>query len=324
MKLFTISRVTIFFLIIFGAFANFAQNDWGNTIIRTGELLIALLFLVEYCVVLFSRIRNKEARYFNVLQLLLAFAFFVVPVCISMTASLESDKFVNFYSFLWLAYLLIPITDFALCLRFQQKRRSYTAGAFEAFFLFLSFLGMFLRNIHMPLAGPLLVLSNLFMAVPFYIYTTVAFARKNLKDGPFLITVLIIGSLSAIILGLAGGFKIMHLPGGTGLQEVGLLLTILMLLGAMRWQFKFKGERVSILRALSLFETRIVQVYIALLIFMSHFYLVKNGLAPAFYERQFPPMVRELQVKGKDAQANEVIEAYLGFEDDARKNGFLK
>ena len=45
MKPITRIRIILFALMIFGSFANFALNEWGNTLIVWCEVLMALSFL---------------------------------------------------------------------------------------------------------------------------------------------------------------------------------------------------------------------------------------------------------------------------------------
>jgi hypothetical protein len=321
MKLLNRLRIIIFAFAVFGAFANFAQNEWGNNIIIVCHLLLALSFLSQAIYVYYRRITSSEAMYFNIVQLAVLVSTVVTFLYMGASRSNVENGIVFLYFFIFIGLLL---TDGYISLRRTRKGIIYTHGVFENIALFVVFLGMFFKNVRWPGAWLLLVMGITFMAMPYYIIQTVYFFRRHYKQNKMLIIVLTTGSVSAILLGLTVMFKILHYPGGNLLFYSGSLLTIVMVAGTIKWNYEVEGKRINIFKALGMFHTNIVPLYFAVVTYCFYGYLRSKDVVPDFYVRHLPPVVKELDHAGKPDEARATAEAYIHFIQNAEKNGFLK
>jgi hypothetical protein len=83
-KALTRIRIIVFAIMVFGAFANFGQNEWGNIIIYVCQLLLALSFFGEMIYYYALRIKRKELPFFNKFSLALFALLIIFPIIASI------------------------------------------------------------------------------------------------------------------------------------------------------------------------------------------------------------------------------------------------
>ena len=88
MKAITRIRIILFALMVFGAFANFALNEWGNTLIVLCEVLMALSFIVDIVITLVERVKVKNKTKVSYTQLGLIGVMFLSVILIIVSVFL--------------------------------------------------------------------------------------------------------------------------------------------------------------------------------------------------------------------------------------------
>src|ERR1700678_4394806 len=78
MNILTRLRIVIFALMVLGAFADFAQNEWGNYLIVVCEALISFTFLFDAVKSLIQRLKQENRKTLNLVQLGGALVLFVL------------------------------------------------------------------------------------------------------------------------------------------------------------------------------------------------------------------------------------------------------
>jgi hypothetical protein len=315
-------RIICFALILFGSFANFAQNLWGNYLINVMELFLALSFVTESFVIIVKRIKNKQLKRFNITLLISMILFFLFPFFgMVLTDNMVGDVFIMFI----LIMTVLMVTDGILAYSRVKNNRTYISGLYENYFLFFVFMGFFSRNMRWPGSSELLILG-IILLIPFYISQTISFLRHNFKDGKVLVTLLSIGSIATVVLGMGLLFKRMHWPGGYQMILTGFILTGVLIVGSFKWKYNFNNQPITIFKALKLLKTQIVPVYFALFILCFHGYLASLNMAPKFYSTIRPAAVEKLRNGTQKGETDswKLSEMYDRFVEASEKNGFVK
>jgi hypothetical protein len=316
-------RIVLFAFAIFGAFANFAQNDSGELIIRCCQFVIALTFLGELTYLHSLRISAGQRRAFNWFQLVLVYLTFIVLPFVAGVFNFNHDLFFNLAAIMLLGQCIVLFADGIVAFRRRRAGLPYVRGTFESFCLFLIFFSFFAKNMRWPGIGVVFPLAFLAAAV-YYIIQAVEFVKQHYKKGRGITILLTIGTFSAIFMALSVSFKLMHLPGRLPLFIAACFFTILMIIGSLRWNYTYDGQRMNVFAGLKLFRSHIVPVYFAVFIYFLYLILQGNGLAPSFYTQRYPQIVFELSFRGKDAEAEKIAQVYNRFIWNAEKNGFIK
>lgn len=327
MKSITRIRIILFALMVFGSFANFALNEWGNTLIVWCEVFMVLSFLGEIVSIVFNRYKTSYRKKLSMIMLSLIGAI-VIPVaitCITLWLITKSaDIMLTVFGFVILvASILLALTILVEAI-YDFFKKIETQGIYESFLLSIFFLALVFKNASFPGTAPMLVFSILFL-VPYFVTTTIKFFKTNYKFGKPLVVILIFGSFATILLGIAYMMKTMHWPGATIAFYFAVLITLVMLGGVVKWKYEFNGSKINILEGLRLFKTNVILLFFMLFVFTSYRYLTSMQLAPDFYSADYPESYYKLRNDPDGwAKANEIREAYDNFMQKAEKNGFLK
>lgn len=309
---------------VFGAFANFAQNEWGNTVIITCQFLIALTFLIDAVISLMKRIKNAEVKVFN---LILLSVVVVVVICglTILIPGIDSEGIGVTYILSALLLAILLFADSFVVLNRAKRNKGYTSGVYENVFLFFCFFAFGSKNMHMIGAGPMLTMGVVFLA-PFYIIKTVSFLKKNYSDGRSLVTLLSIGCLTTVLLGISLLFKVMHWPGATIFFYIAMGFTLIMIIGTLKWKYRFQDKYINVFQGFKLLKSHIVLLYYSLFIFGCYAYLVNMGLAPRFYSQRYPAAVEKLSdgTAEGERRSSDLIYTYDTFLERSAENGFLK
>jgi hypothetical protein len=307
---------------IFGSFANFALNEWGNTLIILCEVLIVLSFLWEVVVSSIVNFRNPLKRKLNLVLLsvvgilCIIFLFTVTNIATPQTSEVKLGFFIAFT----LLTLLVLIIINAL---YDFFKKIENQGNYESFFLFILFLALIFKNNSWLGSDVMFIFSILFL-VPYFITTTIKFFKENYKSGKALVIVLTIGSIATVLLGIAYMMKTMHWPYATIAFYTATAMTLVMIVGALKWTYVFNGEKINILQGLRLFKTNIILLFFMLFVFTSYRYFAILKLAPDFYSADYPESYYNYRNNNKWYKANEIRDAYDSFMHKAEENGFLK
>jgi hypothetical protein len=324
MKPITRIRIVLFALMIFGSFANFALNEWGNTLIIWCEVLMATSFLGEMAITLFHSRKNKNRKKLNVALLAVCaimIILFVIIINRFMIPSTNQETFDILVPYIFLIFIILMTID-AL---YDFFKKIESRLLYENFFLCIIFLALIFRNLSYPGTGVMLVFSVLFL-VPYFITTTIKFFKVNYKFGKPLIVILTFGSFATVFLGITYMMKTMHWPFADTFFYLASVITLVMIVGALKWTYVFNGEKINILQGLRLFKTNVILLFFMLFVFTSYKYFNILKLAPDFYSADYPEIVYQLRT-GTSAEwfkASEIKEAYDNFIQKAAENGFIK
>jgi hypothetical protein len=324
MKAITRIRIVLFALMIFGAFANFALNMWGDDLMVMCELLMALSFLVELIQIVY--VRYKKGIKINMSKLILGLAgLMIVSLLILVIIQFVTRKGQEIMPMIFIGSFLalgLTITIEALYDFFKKKPNQYL---YECYFLFCLFIGMVFRNLHFPGAGMLIVFS-VWLLLPYFITTTVKFFKANYKYGKKLVVLLTVGCIATMLCGLRAQMKIMHWPWATALFYISSAAVVLMIILALPWKFDFKNTKLNVLQGLKMLDTNIILIFFMLFITNNYRFLAGEKLAPSFYSDNYPKSVEALRWEGDAGvlKADEIMKAYDNFMQKAEKNGFLK
>lgn len=322
MKPITRIRIVLFALMIFGSFANFALNEWGNTLIIWCEILMAASFLGEIIVSVIKNIKTNYRKKLSILMLSLicAILFFVFLITTLVLISKEvADIFPKMLGISFLGLILIIIIE-AL---YDFFKKIENQGVYEAFFLCTFFISLVFKNSRFP-GSDILLLISILLLVPYFITTTIKFFRENYESGKALVIVLTLGSITTLLLGLAYLIKTMHWPFAYFFFYTAIAMTFVMIGGAIKWSYLFNGEKINILQGLRLFKTNVILLFFMLFVFTSYKYFAIVKLAPDFYSADYPESFYNYRNNNKWDKAIEVRDAYDNMMQSAEKNGFIK
>jgi hypothetical protein len=315
-------RIILFALMIFGAFANFALNEWGLDVIKYGELALTISFLAEYGLVLFQRLKNNDRRKLSRVQIILLCGYTIFNL-VMIIPPLMGISMIGFALMACWGLIFLIVVGEAIydLIKRKDNRRSY-----ENFFLAMFFYGLYFKNNMWPGASAVLVFSGLFL-LPYYVITTIQFFMRHVKSGKSLVSLLTIGCVSTIFLSLTHLFKTMHWPFGNQFFYVGFTLTLVMIIGTFKWKYNFNNQSISVIQGLKMFKTHIILVYFMVFVFMVYRYLAIKQVAPDFYSQFYPKAVYQMRESGLSSSEDqfkygELINAYHNFLENSRKNGF--
>ncbi len=291
---------------IFGSFANFAQNAWGLTLVLICQLILALSFFSEMTMLLVDRIRLKQNKVFNLLILTLS-----SNLLLSMVLDFTILMFITYF-----CLLMAQIIDLFIIKKRKKNQQDYQSGVFENYVLFLSFACLGFLNLHKDGTGPMTVATCILLFIPFYFYRAIKKKQETAlnKSGKFVLTSIYI---SVCIVGLSAVFKTMHYPGANFLMMFGLLINAIVIIFLLLIpKHKNTGEKITVLQFLKIPNTHVIFLFMVMTIRIIHIFFSMQGIAPGFYENRFPQVVADLRNSGKEEDAeksDEIAEAYINF-----------
>jgi hypothetical protein len=323
MKPITRIRIVLFALMIFGSFANFALNEWGDTLIIWCEVLMALSFLGDFTITLYHRLKTNERKKLNRVMLLAiaTILFSVLLIILSGVLFKFSFEYVFAYTVLIAFFILLLIVIIEALYDFFKKIENQ--GVYEAFFLCTFFISLVFKNSRFP-GSDILLLISILLLVPYFIATTIKFFKENYKSGKALVIVLTLGSITTLLLGLAYLTKTMQWPFAYFFFYTAIAMTLVMIGGALKWNYLFNGSKINIVQGLRLFKTNVILLFFMLFIFTTYKYFNILKLAPDFYSADYPQSYYNYRNINKWDKAIEIGNAYDNFMQKAEQNGFIK
>jgi hypothetical protein len=323
MKSITRFRIVLFALMIFGAFANFALNEWGNSLIVICEFVMFLTFIFEIGKTLLTRVKTqfRKALSFTMLSTLLLIFLLLVTIflCGFFIGSVPKILLLSIVC-LVLIFTLIVIIE-GLVDFFKKVENQFI---YENYFLGIFFLALFFKNSAFPGAGMMLVSSIVFL-LPYFITTTINFFKTNYKSGKQLTLVLTFGSIATILLGLVFMFKTMHWPYATLIFNISIVFIAVMIAGVIKWKYVYQEKKVNILQGLRLFKTNIIFIFFMLFVFISYRLFTTIGIAPGFYSSEYPENFYKYNNSTNEwEKAEEIRNVYDEFIHKAGENEFIK
>src|SRR4051812_12966100 len=100
-------RIILFAFSVFGAFANFAQNQWGITVIQMCHATLALSFLLEALLIFGLRIRLRQLPFLNTCFLILTSCVPVIFILLAVSKSGNTGTVLSVLAILLASSLLI-------------------------------------------------------------------------------------------------------------------------------------------------------------------------------------------------------------------------
>ena len=304
---------------IFGSFANFAQNIWGNYIIILTQILISLSFLAEGIMKLFSSYKSRQLLVFNILISTLILIYYATPLLINFKVNIE---IIVIGLTITLLILGLSVFIYSLLELKQKKERLDSFVIFENVFLASLFYSLGLRNLYISGSSLSLLISVIFL-LPYYIYIAINTLKLRFEYGKLVALILFFISICSIIAGLSLTFKILHWPFATLLYIISLIIFVF-IISLIRSQYTFENNKVSFSYLLSIPKNQIILIFLISFIYSSYKFMVTQKIAPDFYSSKFPAAVDKLRDgtrEGNDASERH-INNYLLFLTEAKKNGY--
>ena len=318
-------RIIILAIMIFGAFANFALNEWGSTLILFCVLGIGLTFFSNMLLIMRHRKKiNFRPRLTKSLTSLL-YAFISIPILI-IASLFISPRLGDTLGFLWLAtsvllaFVIIAESIYDLI----KKTNNYLL--FENFLIFCFFLGMLFKTMHWPGASLLLIFSVLLLTFHF-LHQMFHVVKSNFQKNKALTIIFAFFYLSTILFGLATASKMQSFPFKFTLYCSALVMLIPILLAFFKWSYNYNNKRINIIKALNFINSNLIFSFVLALLYCSHFYLSNAGYMPKFYNRGLPQAYYDLRSSGREIdvmKAIQIQDAYGHLIEEAQKNGFIE
>ncbi len=314
-------RVIIFAFMVFGAFANFAQNGWGLSVILISQSLICLSFFVQAVMHMLPTFRLENRRSINYIEGVLAT---LTTATILFFAPDVDNPFLSVLLCVIALGILFPalflLTELLYKL-FSQSKEGSLSGVMENYFLFVSFLGAVFKNMLWPGASMLSVLGIMFLFL-YYFISGVKFINDNYTKGRLLVVTLSLAVLSTLFLGLSVLFAIQHWFGGKQMLYSGFVISFFVILFSVRGRFSFENRRMNIFEGFLLYKNHILVMYIMALVFCSYRTLADYDVAPSYYSQYYPASVDKFRNSGQVGKAAEISNVYNDFIIHSKSNGF--
>jgi Flp pilus assembly pilin Flp len=291
-------HLIIFFLCLclVGLFANFAQNDYGLTMVNYSLLAVAVLFLE---MMRLSIIKYKIAGYFIYLMVL----YPVMAVFVDLQDI--GEEFLMVYVLSMLAGFIYNAIVLPVVLFFKERKLRNTEISFlnyyELLFLSVLLVGFNLKSNHYPGAGPTLSLSVL-IVIPALIRLVQLI--KLLVSGKYLSAVFQLSVFVFITLTMVGTvFKIQHWPGANSLLDICKPVMFISVLLLLFITYLKKG-----VAPFTHINQGMKTAYFSLCATVIWLTFHSAGIAPSVYSDTYPKCMQMLR-----AQANNVTKEGIEF-----------
>ncbi len=300
---------------VFGSFANFAQNDWGITMIVICQYLMALSFLWQAFTIYYLRIKNKQLIIFNWLQVLSIIVFII---------TLAAKKIELFVPIFLLTFLLLVVDSLLLKSKIK-KQQNYHDGLFENYTLFLAFLSLASTNLRYIGSGIIIVITTVGFFLPFYIIKSVAYFKKY-KENKSIAWILFLLHFCIALTALAGVFKTMHYPGANFIFNFASfsIYLVIMIGFILQYQKRFLNN-ASFIDVLKIPKTHVLLIFVLFFIRGTHRIVVNFG-APDYYNSHLPTTVLKLRNSGNGADAEKAdltTSYYFSFINSCQENQLI-
>ena len=295
-------HIIIFFLCLclVGFFANFAQNDYGLTIVNYSMLAVALLFIDMMRLTI---IKYKIAGYFIYLMVL----YPVMAVFVDLQDT--SEEFLMVYVLSMLAGFIYNAIVLPVVLFFKERKLGNAEISFLSYYelLFLSVLlvGFNLKSNQYTGAAPILSLSML-IVIPALIRLVQLI--KLLISGKYISAVFQLLVCVFITLTIVSTvFKLQHWPGANSILNICrpiMFISVLLLL----FITYFKKE----IRPFTHTNPAMKTAYFSFCVTILWVSLYYAGVAPSVYSDRYPKAMQMLGAKanGFNAEGKEFDKKY--------------
>jgi hypothetical protein len=330
----------LFAIMVFGSFASFAQNEWGNELIFYCQLGMLVTFGVEVAQGMRDsrRERGKSENWFFktvYFTFLGSMALFLVPLCletmhllsghvadaIKSTALTSGAVFATLVSFIPIYCIYHRI----LC-RIRKKENKYLKKIWENFLLVILMAAFFFKHMYWPYAHPMFALS-IFCLCLLYARSTRRIYREFKEKNRNLARVLALACWAGVFFGISAMFKIQHWKNSDVPFYIAVLLSAAFAISAaIKQKYDSGTGTITIKEAMQSFSNHIILLYFLVGVNQIYFSLADKGIAPRFYSHIYPPAVDHLSRLGTPEavkEANDIKEAYDDFMEHCEKNGLL-
>jgi hypothetical protein len=283
-------RYLLFCLIILGYFANFAQNEYGLTLISVGLLLIGFSWIGNIALMGKEMWKIKKVKW----MLLLTLIFLTISATFTLLLLNGFQVYVTMIPFgiggVCIFYPALLIQLIVVARINQRKNPSLGKLSVLQFFLFhLFFSGLLAKQLYYPGGNELIIISSLFLILIFI--SRIAGTIRN-NPGDWRRRLFLLALYFNLTLGVAAGIVVLfHWP---GLIYFTLLAILAAFVALMTWVFRDKHASNQVyfpekVKPLMMFFS----IYIT---FMSLIVMLTNlHILPGFYSLKDPIVLKQLQ-----------------------------
>ncbi|MGZ3940747.1 MAG: hypothetical protein ACXVOH_00690 [Bacteroidia bacterium] len=301
-------RNVLFAISILGAFANYAQNDYGMSVIMLSDLLIASMLLIATLMIENSLWKEKRSKTIFIIAAVVV--IFVMNICnVVGVYEIGGTDIIGIIMFTLLGIVLVEtgiviVADKKLS---NPSQRSYALESFGGCLLFLFF---FLKGMHWAGASPMLLVGSGSLCI-LYISRVVKSIRIEFSKGKTLALFAGLFYLSSFLAIVAYLFKNMHWPGSNFLVVIASALLIFILIPLI-FNFKFSHgeEKIGVRSYLKRANSITLFVFIFTNYFAFFMTLQVFGIGPRFYSLQRPPALQKM-IDKSTGDNDPKVEAYF-------------
>ena len=330
----------LFAFMIFGSFASFAQNEWGNELIFYCQMGMLVTFGVEVAQGMRGsrRERGKSENWFFktvYFTFLGSMTLFLVPLCLEtlhvlngpVADALKSTILTAGGVFATLAsFIPIYCIYHRILCRLRKRENKYLKKIWENFLLLILMTAFFFKHMYWPYAHQMFGLS-IFCLCLLYARSTRRIYREFKDKNRNLARVLALACWAGVFFGISAMFKIQHWKHSDLPFYIGLGLSLAFgVAAAIKHKFSYGNGTITIKEAMQSFSNHIILLYFLVGVNQIYFTLADKGIAPRFYSHIYPPAVDHLSRLGTPEatkEANDIKEAYDKFMEHCGKNGLL-
>jgi len=275
-------KYILMFIIVFGFFANFAQNEYGLTLALYSLLTCMLIFIAD---TIYYRIKEKptipKKERSKVSRWLYNLSPIVALICISIEIIFVSDEF-N------IPDLTLMLTSFAAVIITFVYSSIYRPQFYESLFLVLFCIGMLFKNLHYPGAGVLMVIACMGLVIYFYTIGTIQYKEIKKENKWLAISVFcFLQILSISFLGFM--FKMMHWPGANMANPIITVFLMFILIPiVIRKKFRFKGTRIVLWDRIKIIKGNSKLLFLFFSLSSIWWILLVADIAPNLYSITYP------------------------------------
>lgn len=305
MKAITNFKYIILCLILFGIFANWAQNRYGLIICRYSLLALVVIFLTE-------SIKQGRSKLKNIVFCVFGISIFSVIFFAIMNIEIITIISGILLLIIWLFQFIYPFVNFNKKYKVDHDAKF---AASEAFMIFIFVLGFLFKQMHWPVASILLV-SGSFGILVLYVLKIIRTLRKE-KELPAIFKITRTTVLLWIAIGYFGSFafKMQHWPGSYIIILFGLVLLVssIILLLIFRKPVFIANQKTNPLKNLWNVTGNIKVLIIVAFLGYIHYFASIAGISPKFYTLSEPPVYEKMIEKKQEKKASDYRDAFNDF-----------
>lgn len=292
-------------LILFGIFANWAQNQYGLVICRFSLIALIAIFLTE-------SIKNGKSRIKNIAFIIFGICSFLLPISFINEFNIGVPVTGIVLLLFWIFQIINPYINFS---KINKINHDDKFAASESFMLFLFVTGFIFKQFHWPGASVLIIVAC-FGIFLLYIIKIIRLFFKE-KQLPVVFKI----SHSVVLLLISAGyftsflFKLQHWPGTTFVLGIGFIFFVILifLLIILKKPVFLSGIKTSPLKYIWNLKGNIRVLVIVVTLSYIHLLTILADIAPKFYTISEPPVIEKLIENKQDGKAIVYRLAYRDF-----------